>query len=110
MVGKSFSCTTEDVFLVNDMTVPLVMYKQCTLVILCYYNAEVILLRQLMLKVYRNMDLDICSIEAFQGYEANFSLLSTCAQEGKITPHLKDEQMLRLAGGNLSFRAIDKPY
>ena len=113
-VGTSFSCKEEAVLAVKYVRVLLDKYRQRSVVILCYYKAQVILIRQLMPNVYRNMNLVICSIEAFQGKEAASALVSTCAQRGLITPHLTDRRRTNVAmsRGNVasSYWAIHKPY
>ena len=51
------------------------------------------LIREMMeLRYSTRRRLQVCSVDSFQGMEADYVILSTCAQKSRMSPHVADKE------------------
>ena len=65
-------------------------HRDSKVVILCYYYGQIILLRHMMQSSGHN--LRVYSVDSYQGMEADYVILSTCAQRKNMSPHIADKE------------------
>ena len=86
----SLACVSEARLAIRYAKRLLLSHRNCTVAILCYYNAQDMLISDLMNGDVHRRYLKVCTLDSYQGKKAHYVILSTSAQQGTMTGFLTD--------------------
>ena len=91
--NKSLCCENEADLVLRYGNIIQKKHWNSKVVILCYYYGQIMLIREMMeLRYSTRRRLQVCSVDSFQGMEADYVILSTCAQKSRMSPHVADKE------------------
>ena len=86
--NSSLCCIREARLAIKYAETLLHAHSQKTVAILCYYNFQMMFIRRSMNTAVYGRYLRVSTVDGYIGKEADYVLVSTCAQKGLITPHV----------------------
>ena len=103
-IDSSTCCEKEAVLALRYATTIKGKHRDSKVVILCYYYGQVMLIRQLMKRSQNGIV--VCTLDSFQGLQAEYVIVSTCAQFSNMSQHVKNKERACVAASRAKLRLI----
>ena len=79
-------------------------HMKSKVVIICYYYGQIMVIRELLART--GYHLKVCTVDSYQGMEADFVVLSTCAQHKTVRDHVADKKRACVAMSRGKYRLV----